>query len=132
MVNTATTSVPQDSSGLLAVAGNGISDGHYDIHSPKFLHFANSTMVATGCDEQLQNGANGAAVNGSDEKRSTPQRSVPKANGGETDDLTSFFQSMEHTARKFNARLQIKVKRMISDIIYDAEEQWLNTMDQQA
>lgn len=43
------------------------------------------------------------------------------------DDLTSFFKNMEQTTRKFSARLQVKVKRMISDIIYDAEDQWLNS-----
>lgn len=47
--------------------------------------------------------------------------------GSETDDLTSFFKNMEQTARKFNPRLQVKIKRMISDIIYDAEEQWLTS-----
>lgn len=44
----------------------------------------------------------------------------------ESDDLTVFFKNMEQTARKFDGLLQVKIKRMISDIIYDAEEQWLN------
>ncbi|XP_031620973.1 uncharacterized protein LOC116339308 [Contarinia nasturtii] len=48
-------------------------------------------------------------------------------NNNDVDDLNTFFRNMEQTARKFNARLQVKVKRMISDIIYDAEEQWINT-----
>lgn len=46
----------------------------------------------------------------------------------EADDLTSFFKNMEQTARKFNGLLQVKIKRMISDIIYDAEEQWLKQL----
>lgn len=58
----------------------------------------------------------------------TPQ---PTIYGNDENDLTSFFKNMEHTARKFNARLQLKVKRMISDIIYDAEEQWINTSTEQ-
>lgn len=82
-----------------------------------------------GNNESHQNCVNGSAVNENDEKISTPQRTMPQANGGETDDLTSFFHNMEHISRKFNARLQIKIKRMISDIIYDAEEQWLNTQE---
>lgn len=44
----------------------------------------------------------------------------------ESDDLTVFFKNMEQTARKFDGLLRVKIKRMISDIIYDAEEQWLN------
>lgn len=44
----------------------------------------------------------------------------------ESDDLTVFFKNMEQTARKFDGLTQVKIKRMISDIIYDAEENWLN------
>lgn len=68
--------------------------------------------------ELYQNGVSG----------STAEKAMPQWTpyGGDVDDLTSFFKSMEQTTRKFNARLQVKVKRMISDIIYDAEEQWLN------
>lgn len=46
----------------------------------------------------------------------------------EADDLTTFFKNMEQTARKFNGLLQVKIKRMVSDIIYDAEEQWLKQL----
>lgn len=41
------------------------------------------------------------------------------------DELTTFFKNMEQTTRKFGPQLQVKVKRMISDIIYDAEDTWL-------
>lgn len=40
-------------------------------------------------------------------------------------DLMCFFKNMEQTTRKFPPLLIIKVKRMISDIVYDAEEGWL-------
>lgn len=45
----------------------------------------------------------------------------------ESDDLTVFFKNMEQTTRKFDGLTQVKIKRMISDIIYDAEENWLKT-----
>lgn len=62
--------------------------------------------------------------------QNTPKIVLSTQNGlhAEPDDLTSFFKSMEQTCRKFNGFLQLKVKRMISDIIYDAEESWLNNI----
>lgn len=43
----------------------------------------------------------------------------------ESDDLVSFFKSMEKTTRKLTPDLRLKVKRMVSDIVFDAEERWL-------
>lgn len=60
-------------------------------------------------------------------EKSTPSHVAHSLGAENSDDLTLFFRSMEQTARKFSARLQVKVKRMISDIIYDAEDQWLST-----
>lgn len=41
------------------------------------------------------------------------------------DGLDSFFASMEKITRKLTPNLQLKVKRMVSDIVFDAEERWL-------
>ncbi|XP_055317666.1 uncharacterized protein LOC129576488 [Sitodiplosis mosellana] len=124
LVNTSTTSVQPESTANLSAASNGVSNGHYNaVHSPKLLQFAKPAVIS----ENSNNGESKPnVVNGSATEKLMAQW-TPQSNGGEVDDLTSFFQSMEHTARKFNARLKVKVKRMISDIIYDAEEQWLNT-----
>lgn len=41
------------------------------------------------------------------------------------DELTTFFRSMEQTARKLPKHLQLKVKRGVSDVLYNAEEEHL-------
>lgn len=126
LVNTSTTSEPTAHSmgannGVSNGASNGISNGHLNNgqNSPKVprptTNGENNNTNNNG--EQHQNGVNG----------STTEKAMPQPYADEIDDLTSFYKSMEKTTRKFNARLQVKVKRMISDIIYDAEEQWLNT-----
>lgn len=117
LVNTSTTSVPQDATNH----ANAVSNGHSSKSHPQITPNSSRLLKSSANDEsiinidQYQNGVNGSTA----EK---PQSSY----GGKEDDLTSFYRNMEHTTRKFDARLQVKVKRMISDIIYDAEEQWIN------
>lgn len=119
--------MPLDSAAHQAATNNGVSNGHQMNNiqnNPKNSQIPNTTVNGESNNNNIDQHQNG--VNGSTTKKPTAQW-TPQSHGTEIDDLSSFFNSMEKTTRKFNAHLKIKVKRMISDIIYDAEEQWLNT-----
>lgn len=63
--------------------------------------------------------------NESDSHYMSRKREHSEDEDDEKDGLDSFFTSMEKTTRKLTPELQLKVKRMVSDIVFDAEERWL-------
>lgn len=58
-------------------------------------------------------------------RSSMRKRKHYKEEDNEKDGLNSFFACMERTTRKLTPDLQLKVKRMVSDIVFDEEERWL-------
>lgn len=82
------------------------------------------TSVKSAESTALENGSDAEFMSRKRE-HSEEEKEEDEEDDDENDGLDSFFASMEKTTRKLTPDLQLKVKRMVSDIVFDAEERWL-------